>query len=273
MTLIMGAVSPDGASVCIGGDSKVWWKEDEARSRKIFAEPVLKIVLLNEDLVVGYAGSGPEMLAASVVSLRGLDLPEVLDKLCEIDGAAFLVAQRLPAKIWRVEDGQWGDVTNSGVSMIGDDYEIEPGLSLFTRAKQMFEHDFPDCEVAFRLESTLQNIVFLRQPETVGGFVVLAGASDSVSFRYSAMPVTRFSPIFDGVISEPPLQLQVLVGSANTPGALAYFVRNANLGHLFCHEQPQTRHQLQCSSTAELAQIARKTHGQELTTPLAIGGC
>lgn len=269
----MGAVSPDGASVYIGGDSKVWWKYDESRSRKVFTEPILKIVWLDDDLAVGYAGDGPEMLIASIKSLHGLDIPEMLEKLSQINGAAFLVAQRSPAQLWRVEDGEWGDVSTSGVSMIGDDYEIEPGLSLFVRAKQMYEGDFPDYGVRFRLESTLQNIVFLRQPETIGGFVVLAGGSDSVPIRYSAMPVTRFSPIFDGVISEPPLQLQVLVGCDNTPGALAYFVQNASLGHLFCHEQPQTRHQLVCSSAAELANIARTIYGQELVIASAFSGC
>lgn len=266
MTLIMGAVSPDGASVCIGGDSKVWWEKDEARSRRIYTEPALKVILLTSELVVGYAGSGPEALASMVVNLRGLDVNEVLGRLSEIEGAAFLVAQRSPAKLWRVDGGEWGDESTAGISIIGDDYELQPGVSLFGRARQMFSQDFPGESVPFRLESTLQNIVFLRQPATIGGFVVLAGGSEESHFRYSAMTVTRFDAIFAGELATPPLQLQVLVGCDETPGALAYFVRSADLAYLFCHGAPQTRHELRCSSPGELAEMALKDHGQRLTT-------
>lgn len=60
MTLIVGAIDQVSGAVHLAGDTKVWWKDDEAKSRRIYVEPSLKVIRLSRDVAVGFAGAGPE---------------------------------------------------------------------------------------------------------------------------------------------------------------------------------------------------------------------
>lgn len=66
MTLVVGAIDREHGSIHLGADSKITWEGEEGRTRRIYTEPALKIVLLEDDLAVGYAGNGHEHLASAV---------------------------------------------------------------------------------------------------------------------------------------------------------------------------------------------------------------
>src|SRR5690606_28098321 len=89
-------------AVHLGADSKVTWVLDETRTRRVYTEPALKLVLLGHDVAVGFAGDGPETLASAVANLVERPVDEVLEALAGIAGASFVVAQRDPIRIWSV---------------------------------------------------------------------------------------------------------------------------------------------------------------------------
>lgn len=284
MTLVAAALASDGSSVCIAADSKVTWQGDATLSRQIYTSPVLKVILLDDDIAVGCAGAGPAFMAEKVAGLRGHPVIDVLDSLRAVAGSSFLVVQRAPARIWRVsaEDGV-EDLTSLGRGWIGEH-------GAFNEFQQRFD-DFAGLGVAFQVQSTMQHVVHALQHDTVqeqgsiGGFVVMANATPTSPFRYVGLqsdlapaamgpPDLSVSPgTSPGTVNatlkfdlfERPLTLRTLPGDSPTPCALGLYVENAHLGHLFSHEEPAVRILVRARSAAEFAAAARNVHGQHLT--------
>lgn len=283
MTLVVAGLAPDASSVCIAADSKVTWQDDATLSRQIYTSPVLKVILLNDDIAVGCAGAGPDFMAQKVAGLRGHPVNDVLESLRAVAGSSFLVVQRTPASIWRVSaEGGVEDLTALGRGWVGEQ-------SAFSEFQQRFD-DFAGCGVAFQVQSTMQHVVHVVQHDTVyeqgsiGGFVVMASATQTSPFRYvdlqselapAAMGRTDFT-VSRGVspetinatlkfdLFEGPLTLRTLPGDGPTPCALGLYVENAQLGHLFSHQEPDVRILVRAPSAAEFVTAARTVHGQHL---------
>lgn len=265
MTLIVGAVETETGAVFLAGDTKVTWDSDPTRSRKIYAEPALKIVRLSEDLAVGYAGSGPDTLAHEVARLRGLDHEGVRAGLQKISGATFILAGRDPGRLWKILDGEWADVTNEGLVIAGDDEQLN-GATVFEMVRSRFD-DCPSDDAGTRLMSTMQHLIQLVKPSSIGGLLVMISATNVEGFRYHLTPSTSFDAIRAGVIAERPLRLHTLPGTGDTPGALGFWIENSGIGHLFKDGEPDVRYEVRGASAAQFVAEARESFGQALVLP------
>jgi hypothetical protein len=265
MTLIVGAVEPDTGAVFLAGDTKVTWDSDPTRSRKIYTEPALKIVRLSEDLAVGYAGSGPETLAQEVARLRGLNHDGVLAGLQKISGATFILAGRNPGRLWKIFDGEWAEVTNEGLVIAGDDEKLN-GATVFEVVRTRFD-DCPNDDTGTRLMSTMQHLIQLVKPSSIGGLLVMISATNAGGFRYRLTPSTNFDAIYAGVITERPLRLHTLPGTGDTPGALGFWIEGSGIGYLFKDGEPDVRHELRGAAAAQFVAGAMESFGQSLVLP------
>lgn len=276
MTLVVAVIDPLTGAVSLGADTKVTWARDETRTRKVYTEPALKIVLLGDDLAVGYAGDGPEMLAESVSALGGLEVDEVLGRLGQIEGASFVVGQRRPARIWSVSTEQGiEERTSIRRAWAGD-------AKAFSTFQARFDDDSAGSALD-RLQSTMSHIVHLARPESVGGFAILATGSADGPFLYHAVQsvlwpegaaaeVTVPTVNDDGTVnftlratySEMPLMLHVVPGAEPTRGALGVYVQNVGLGYLYPQALPAQRVQVRAGSLEEFVRRAGSEHGQVL---------
>ncbi|PNW09038.1 hypothetical protein C1632_08045 [Microbacterium testaceum] len=266
MTLVVGAVDQHSGAVHIAGDTKIWWMEDETKSRRIYTDPALKVILLAHDLAVGYAGEGPETIAREASKFRGRELEPLLEGLANIRGASFLLARRNPGQLWKVADGEWGEVSNEGLALIGDDEVLDPTTTVFDLVRRRYD-DFPTDPAAFRLQSTMQHLVHLVRPKTIGGFVVMASASNETAFRYAATASTLFDAIHVPGPVEWPVALAVLPGAQHTPGALGLWMENAGVGHLFCDGEPADPRPIVAASVERFLAVASEDFSQSLIAP------
>lgn len=280
MTLVVAAFDPADHSVCIAADSKVTWLNDATRTRHIYTEPALKVILLDGDLAVGYAGSGPDELAEMIVRLRGSAVDEVLSTLSTVAAAAFVVVQREPARIWMVS-AETGveDRTAIGRGWAGDQ-------DAYTEFQKRFDN-FAAEGFSFQLRSSLQSVVHLVRPETVGGYVVMATGSASEPFRYCPLEshlfpeanapaqVTNLSQNPDGTVNitlhltfnEGPLTLRTLPGEHPTLGALGLYLEDVGIGYVYPHSEPATRIEVRASTLRDFVSVALADHGQHLSAP------
>lgn len=278
MTLVVAVIDRVTRAVHLGADSKVTWVLDETRTRRVYAEPALKLVLLGQDIAVGFAGDGPEALASAVANLVEHSVDDVLEALAGIAGASFVVAQRDPIRIWSVSyERGVEDRTAIGRAWAGD-------ASVFSMFQARFA-DFADESSLFRLQSAMQHIVHLAKPDSVGGYTILASASGDAPFRYlplrsdlwpeitgesAAVKVKRNA---DGTVNftlrasfaEGPLVLHALPGTDPTPGALGLYVENAGVGYLYRDRTPALRFKVQASTVDEFARRAETDYRQSIS--------
>ncbi|KRB36782.1 hypothetical protein [Microbacterium sp. Root180] len=264
MTLIVGAIDARAGTVHLAGDSKITWAADETRSRKIYSDPVLKVIRLSEGLAVGYAGAGPSTLAERVGNLRGLERNAVLDGLAQVGGATFIVAGN-GAQLWRVEDGEWAEVTSEGLVIAGDDEDLN-GTTVFELVRARYG-DFPDDSARSRLMSTMQHLIQFRRPSTIGGMLVMLSSVGPRGFRYDATPSVNFNAIYSGEPVERPVFLHTLPGDEPTPGAVGFWVENAGSGHLFKDGEPHIREEIRSATLGAFVTEAEETFGQVLVVP------
>jgi hypothetical protein len=275
MTIVVAVIDQERGSIHIGADSKVTWDDDEKRSRQVYTEPALKIVLLSDDLAVGYSGEGPEELASKVASLRGRPVGEVLSELAATLGGSFVVATRDPVRLWMVDlEGGIQDRTLIGRAWAGD----SEAFNAFQKRYDDFVHD----PALFRLQSAMQHIVHLAGPASVGGYTIIASAGPDNGFRYLPLrselwpesvgktTTTNFSRNDDGTVNftlrasftEGPMVLAVLPGRDPTQAALGLYVENAGVGYLYCDGTPAECKAVHSATPQDFVQAARDAHGQ-----------
>src|SRR5687767_12911799 len=79
VTLVVAGIHDGGISMV--ADTKITYDDDPARTLQVFTEALPKLVIVTDDLAVGYAGVGPRFLLDQVVSVRDLPLAELLAHL------------------------------------------------------------------------------------------------------------------------------------------------------------------------------------------------
>jgi len=265
MTLIVGAIDTRTGAVHLAGDTKVTWDNNPTNSRKIYKHPALKIIRLSDDLAVGYAGAGPDTLAREIAKLSGIGSEAVLAGLQAIGGATFIVAARSPARLWMVRDGEWAEMTNQGLVIAGDDEEFDES-TVFDVVRSRYD-DRPDDDAGSRLMSTMQHVIQLVRPSSIGGLLVMISASEERGFHYEATPSTNFEAIYPGEVVERPMRLHTLPGTGETPGAVAFWIENAGVGHLFRDGEPDVRREMKVATAEQFAAQARESFGQSLLVP------
>lgn len=279
MTLVVGAIDREHGSIHLGADSKITWEGEEGRTRRIYTEPALKIVLLEDDLAVGYAGNGHEHLASAVASMRGRTIDSVLTSLNSIGGGSFVVAQRGSARLWSVDDRNGiEDRTEIGRAWAGD-------REAYSKFQAHFD-DFVGASVEFRLQTSLQRVIHLVQPAAVGGYAIFASAGQA-GFRFrpgtsqlfpatvGKTAITDVSRNLDGTVNfkirtsfaEPPVQLEVSPGTDTTPAALGLYLANIGMGYLYADGAPFDRIPIRADSLASFVETAHSQHHQSLSTP------
>ena len=153
---------------------------------------------------------------------------------------------------------------------------------MFARFQARFD-DFRDDSALFRLQSTMQQIIHLVRPESVGGYTILVSGNATEPFRYAplrselwpesvAATVTGLTGNPDRTVNftgrsaftEGPLVLHVIPGNAPTPGALGVYIENAGLGYLYPERKPAQRVQVRADALEEFVRLAEIEHGQSL---------
>jgi hypothetical protein len=276
VSLVVAQIHDGGISLV--ADTKITRCGDEAWTRRVFRNALPKLVIMRDDIAVGFAGEDPAGVLQRLVGLRGQAVKELLASVARIDSASFVVATLAPApRLWRVSAGKWEERSAVGRSRAGDHDAYE----LF----QQRYHEWPE-EVAadFRLMSSMQWLLSFDPVPSVGGYLTRV-ATSLEGFRFVADPMVVGPWFLEGLSQVTPegfkLMLEVPVGGDSsgyqvlpavgrppTVEALAYYVPQARVAWLFRHEAPWESVTLQIGSIAELLESAAD-HGQTLAGPPA----
>lgn len=276
MSLVVGEIHDDRLSIV--ADTKITFRDDPTRTRRVFNYALPKLVILRDDLVAGYAGQGPDRLLRVLVDARHDEVSTILQALATIPNASFIVGALDPGpRLWHVTGSHVFDRSTIGRGWVGDQ-----------RAYEHFQrryHEWPDeTDRAFRLMSSMQWLLSFSPVASVGGYLTRVVTSDG-RFGFVADPSTvgPWRMQVDRVtvdhrsarleLSVPdggdPTGYSILpaVGRPPTAGALAYFVPQAGAALLFHADSPWDPVQLRVGSMAELVDRAADDFGQHLIAP------
>jgi hypothetical protein len=248
MTLLVARIY-DGDKIIFVSDTKVTWDlapavEDE------FADSVAKIVLLRGDLAVGVAGYDPHGRIRDLIALRSEPVEDLIVALCDDTRAAFVVAALEPARLWTVAEGRAVERSEIGVAWEGDE-------EAYADFRARYETEWakpPRPPVPFRMMTALQHLTSFRKVLSVGGFTIRAHGDPENGFQF----------IGDKTFVLGGASLSVMVGQAETPGAIGMYDQSRGLGLLFRHESPDTAVQIVASNNREFGEVARDAFGQDL---------
>jgi hypothetical protein len=267
-----------GSDTCVlVADTKLTWSQDDQRTRRVYQEAIPKLVILRDDLCVGVAGEDPHGVIADLVANRDASPNTLLHHLSGRRHASFLVASSDPVRLWRIGDGSVEEIPRGRRAWIGSNEAFSHYQRLASQwAGTPLEHD-----AVFLSLSSMQGIVSHGLDSTVGGHTVQVVLRSS-GFRYAALPTT-IGPeevVFRAAVrpnNEVRLQgtaapghdadlmrIVVAVGESPTPGALAFWIVEADHALLFTDEAPHRPITLTVTSADELVRVAR-SHGQTLT--------
>lgn len=112
VTLVIAQITEEDGDLTLIADTKVTVEKDERATRQPYPRPCQKVVILDDDLVAGFAGDAPATALRHLVGLRGKSIDEVLDDLVEytaelsaIRGVSksFVIAKRASdPQLWTV---------------------------------------------------------------------------------------------------------------------------------------------------------------------------
>ena len=209
-----------------------------------------KVLIVRDDLAVGYAGDDPDFALEVIVGLRKEPIDAALNTLEDVDGLSFLVGSLKPEpRLWHVARGKSEERTQYRRGWIGDG-----DMSAFLESY----HQWPDeTDVSFKLLSSMQDHISFGRTPSVGGFHTRVGTVEN-GFRYAG----DTTMIGFGDLS------QICVpGQEPTAGALAYWIPQWRLARLFTQNEPWNPHNLEVGSIPELVSRARDEYGQILEAP------
>ncbi|MCV7195773.1 hypothetical protein [Mycobacterium angelicum] len=288
MTFAIAEVLADGAGrITMVADTKVTVTHNEALTRQIYTESAcLKIVIVDDDVVVAFAGDTPESALQHVTGLRGLSADEVLDSLRRYSAdhdeelnvsKSFLIGKRAPdPQLWRITRGTVEDSRTLQRLWIG-----EPAA--FRAFQHQYEHVLPGGPLERRLVHTMQIIVLSEDIPSVGGYATRVSGDATNPFRFHSDPAGSGPWMTEGFIveqnGEQVLKMRVppggdpselhrigVPGRDATFGAMAYFMPEISAGLLWTHAEPW-RKPIKISGVRtadELVLAGEKDYGQLL---------
>lgn len=285
MTLVVARITdvPTGR-VSLMADTKITdYTGDETANRSVFTRPGQKVVIVNDDLVVGYAGDNPDAALKQVVSLRdsGCSRPQLLDALEQFSGASsslvrsFVVVERFPEpRIWQIRHGQCRERTEVRQCHVGDD-------DAYNRFRERTMELGADDTEEFRLVAPMMSVITMDDLPTVGGYVVRVTGTRLTPFRFMGDP-TLMGPWFthaavhrgaDGIRmqfttppgGDPTQHARIdIAGSGDTFSALVHAIPESGVAWLHTHEQPWGD-AIRLDATSPQTVVAGATaHGQQL---------
>lgn len=286
MTLIIAKIiDREKGSIVLVGDSKVTHRNNERLTKNSLVNPIQKVVIINDDVAVGFAGDNPDIAIRKLVELRRNSDEEIEPILQEHsnekynNGAStrFLVIRRKPTPhIVQISNGIADDRTSIGTGWIGD-YEA---FRIYTKLFQDLK-TIPDPTSRFL--GAIAHVIANEETETVGGHMVRASGSEAEPIRFqcdlgfmmpwnmvaersqvSANAQTFRFTLPKGYDSTRNTRVPV-PGRWPTFGALAHYIPELATAWLHTHERPwEDPVRIAARSVDELAMIAKAEHHQLL---------
>lgn len=287
MTFAIAAVlTDDDGRISVLADTKLTDAIDATRTRHIYTHPVLKTVIVDDDIAVSFAGDNPQSALRFVTRLRGRSAAEVVEALRQYSAhlaisdvsKSFLIAKRAPGpKLWRIVRGEVDDSTQLPRLWIGD----RAAFRAFQAQYQSTEVDRP---IEYRMLLSMQAIVAFNDFATVGGYITRVTGDALRPFRFQADQANMGPWMTEGVISghdghrtlaigvpagfDPSGHQKIAVpGGGDTYAALAFVIPEANTAWMWTHSQPW-RSPVKLSglrTMSELVRTAKQQHGQLLS--------
>jgi hypothetical protein len=251
------------------------------------------VVIVNDDVVVGFAGDTPESALRTVVGLRGERVEAIEDALLsfteemhKLEGVSkmFLVVSRRPSpRVVVIDNGQHEDRTDIGTGWIGDPDAFRVFSSLFQN------QDFQSIsDHGQRFVGAMAYLVGMEDIESVGGYMVRVTGDRDKAFRFQVDPGFVMPWDLEGSVSrqsgqsvdltlslpegaDPTCHTRIPVpGREPTYGALAHYIPEVGVAWLHTHEEPwRDPQRLAVESVAELGVRAKAEHEQVLNPEVA----
>ncbi|MDV8058380.1 hypothetical protein [Rhodococcus sp. IEGM 1343] len=291
MTLVVARITdPDDGRVSLLADTKITHSNGNVTAnRHDLTRPGQKVVIVNDNLVVGFAGDNPDSGVRCAVNARDYQrTTQILDHLTQFSGEfptvsrSFLVVERYPVpRLWRIVNGRCEERTEVRQAYVGDDDAYDR-----FRARTL-EFDDTNSTDELRLVGSMQSVVAMEDLPTVGGYVVRVTGDRTTPFRFRGDPgmvgpwstdvaVTRsksgmtlrvtLSPGID-----PTVHVRIdIAGRGDTFSALVHVVPQSGVAWLHTHEQPWGEPiKLDASSPQSIASGAAR-YGQKLELPTGL---
>ena len=289
MTFVIAKVTdPDAGKVTLFSDTKITDRNDNTSNRRTLSNPGQKVVIVDDDIVVGFAGDTPASAVNRVAELRGRSVDGIEDALCslssemeEIAGVSksFLVVARRPEpRITVISRGQQEDRTAIQTGWIGDHEAFHAFSEVFQ------DHSAPShMKLEERFFIAMTGLIEWEDVETVGGYLVRVTGSRDEPLRFKPDPGFIMPDDIDGnVVRKPEGQTTFewslaegadptrhvrlpIPGTASTYSALAHYIPEAGTAWLHTHERPgDPAVTLRVQSLSELIEVAQSEYGQHL---------
>lgn len=294
MTFVIAKVTdPDTGKVTLLADTKITDQNDDTSNRQTLSNPGQKVVIVDDDVVVGFAGDTPASAVNRVAQLRGQTIDEIENalrsisaKMHETVGASksFLVVARKPRpRIAVISQGGQEDRTTIQTGWIGD----RQAFNAFSEVFQ--DNSVPtDFGLERRFFLAMSALIGFEDVETVGGYLVRVSGARDKPFRFMPDPGFLMPDDINAAIVQTPegrttvnfsltegadatrhVRLPI-PGTGSTFSALAHYIPEAKTAWLHTHERPGDQARvLRVHSLEELVDVAKSEFGQHLDPAMA----
>jgi hypothetical protein len=294
MTFVIAKVTdPDAGKVTLFSDTKITDQNDDTANRRTLSNPGQKVVIVDDDVVVGFAGDTPAFAVNRVAELRGQSIDAIEDALRSLSaemhetaGASksFLVVARNPKpRITVISRGEQEDRTAIQTGWIGD-------REAFSAFSEVFQDTSAPADLGLeqRFFIAMTSLIAWEDVETVGGYLVRVSGRNDKPFRFMPDTAVMMPDDIHGTIAKKPkgqatLQVSLaegadptrhvrlpIPGTGSTYSALAHYIPEARTAWLHTHERPgDPATALTVHSLSELIEVAESQYGQHLDPTVA----
>ncbi len=83
VTFIIAQITDEDGELSLIADTKLTVEHDDRATRQIYTRPCQKVVILDDDVVAGFAGDTPETSLRHLAGLRGMPIDKIVENLVE----------------------------------------------------------------------------------------------------------------------------------------------------------------------------------------------
>nr|WP_296779524.1 hypothetical protein [Rhodococcus sp. (in: high G+C Gram-positive bacteria)] len=130
MTFVIAQITDEDGELSLIADTKLMVEHDDRATRQIYTRPCQKVVILDDDVVAGFAGDTPETSLRHLAGLRGMPIDKIVENLVDYTARlskirdvskSFVIANRAPdPQLWTVSNGAAENRTGVGTAWVGD---------------------------------------------------------------------------------------------------------------------------------------------------------
>lgn len=286
--MIAKIIDQERQHVTLFSDTRITHRFDADVSRHSLRNPGQKVVIINDNIVIGFSGDDPSPSVNFLAELRGQKIDTIKTELLRYSrnprqSKNFLLISKNPRpKIIVISNGSLEDRTSIGTGWIGD-----------YRAFRHFNATFndraapPDLPLEQRFFIAMTNLVVWEDLDTVGGYLVRVTGTCDDPFRFRPDQLRMMPDSVVGSIRTLPgnrteFQFSLekgadstrhnripVPGKGRTYGALALYIPEAGTAWLQTHERPGDEpKRLTVTSLEELVATSKTKYGQLLNYAL-----